>query len=75
MTAPIEAYVSLLARDCCRKLLQEFGPQEWTTHGSESGIVCARHGSYLVIVATGPIARELEDRLNEKLENPPGGKT
>ncbi len=63
MTAPIEAYVSILARDCVLKLKEEI-------KRGESGIVCARRGSYLVVVATGPIARELEDRLNEKLEPP-----
>ena len=61
MTAPTEADVSRIARDCYREIKEDCAE-------SYNTIVCRRHGDYLVMVARGPIVFELERKMNELLE-------
>lgn len=61
MTAPLDAYISVVARDCYREMARRFP-------GEPNAIICGRHDGYLIIVAKGHIARELEKTLNAKID-------
>lgn len=60
MTAPTEAYIAVVARECHREMIKRFGPMS-------TAIICGRHNNYLIVVARGDVADHLEQSLNQQI--------